>query len=459
MNKNILLKTDSYKYSHWLQYPPKTNTVFSYIESRGSDKDLFPNAVFYGLQIFLKEYLSKPFTLADIDQAEKFAKLHGEPFNREGFEYILDVHKGFFPVVIKAVPEGTVVPEKNVMVTVESTDPKCYWVASFVETMLLRAVWYPTTVATLSYYCRKKIQKYMDVSCDNLDGIVFKLHDFGGRGVSSSESAALGGSAHLVNFFGTDTVEGAVCANEFYDIEMSGFSIPAAEHSTITAWGKENEVEAYRNMLRNFAKPGSLVACVSDSYDIFKACELWGTVLKDEVINSGATIVIRPDSGDPAPTVLACLNILGELFGYTINKKGYKVLNYVRLIQGDGINYFSIGDILDLIVQAKWSVDNVAFGMGGGLLQQVNRDTLKFAMKCSAIDIDGEWFDVYKESVGKVSKKGRLSLYNYNGSLTTQKIESAKDVLNMDDVLQVVYENGILYNLTTFAEVRKRAWG
>lgn len=456
---NLILRTDSYKASHWVQYPPKTEGYFGYIESRGGE---FDKTLFFGLQIFLKRYLSEPINQEMIDEATDFFARHGEPFNKEGWEYILKTYDGYIPVKIKAVPEGKVIPTKNVLVTVEVIDPNCFWVGSYIETALLRAVWYPTTVATNSYYCKKIIKRYLDITSDDPDGqIPFKLHDFGGRGVSSGESAEIGGAAHLVNFMGSDTVEGIWLANKIYKSDMSAFSIPAAEHSTITAWGKDNEVEAYRNMLKQFAKPGALVAVVSDSYDIYNAASvLWGETLKQEVIDSEAIVVIRPDSGDPVEVVLKVAEILGNKFGITINNKGFKVLNNVRIIQGDGININSIKEILDNVVKNKWSVDNFAFGMGGGLLQQVNRDTLMFAMKCSAVKVDGEWVDVYKQPItddNKVSKKGRLSLYEKDGNYITTQMEKRAWVGSAVEVLVPVFENGKVLKEYTLDEVRANA--
>src|SRR2546427_334888 len=156
-------------------------------------------------------------------------------------------------------------------------------------------------------------------------------------------------------------------------------------HSTITSWGREREVDAYRNMLRQFGKPGAIVAVVSDSYDIYRAIsEHWGTTLRDAVIASGATLVIRPDSGDPVEVVAESLRRLDEAFGHVINGKGYRVLNHVRVIQGDGINPDMIRAILQRITYDGYAADNIAFGMGGALLQRLDRDTQKFALKCSA---------------------------------------------------------------------------
>ncbi|HET7358780.1 MAG TPA: nicotinate phosphoribosyltransferase, partial [Rhodanobacteraceae bacterium] len=298
---NLLLNTDSYKASHWLQYPPGTEATFLYLESRGGRHD---RTLFFGLQAILKRYLSRPITGADIDAARAVLGAHGEPFNEAGWRHILEHHGGTMPVRIRAVPEGAVVPTHQALMTVESTDPRAFWLPSYLETLLLR-VWYPITVATLSWYVRQTIRQFLERTSDDVDGqLPFKLHDFGSRGVSSLESAAIGGAAHLVNFQGTDTLAALGLAREYYHEPMAALSIPAAEHSTITAWGREREVDAYRNMLHHFAKPGALVSVVSDSYDIYHAIgELWGKALRREVIASGAIVVIRPDSGEPVDVV------------------------------------------------------------------------------------------------------------------------------------------------------------
>lgn len=465
----MILDTDSYKYSHAAQYPADANAMFSYIEARKSNLEYHQlrveNVVFFGLQAYLKEYLSKPITQADIDEAEPFVLAHGEPFNRKAWEKVVNVYGGYLPLKISAVPEGTKVAFSNVLVTVECDDPDLFWIASFIEAALVRAVWYPTTVATQSRLCRDIIYKYLRLTSEDPDGqIPFKLHDFGARGVSSKESAGLGGMAHLVNFKGTDTVMGLVYAKLYYGEEMAGFSIPAAEHSTITAWGREFEREAYENMIDQFALNGGkagqfpIFACVSDSYDVFNAGEnIWGDQLKQKVINSGSILVVRPDSGDPVNVTLKLIKILGDKFGYTVNKKGFKVLNNVRIIQGDGVNPESIKNILWFYETEGWSAENIAFGMGGALLQKVDRDTFSFAMKCSAIRRGDEWFEVYKQPVtqpDKVSKKGKLALIEENGKFQTIREEELNGRRNL---LEPVFDGGKLLRDQKFEDVRARA--
>jgi len=458
MTNNIILNADSYKASHFLQYPPNTTHVSSYIESRGGK---YEKALFFGLQFFLKEYLTKPITLADVNEANEFYSLHGVPFHKEGWENIVNKHGGYLPLEIEAVAEGAVNTVKNVMAQVVNTDPECFWLTSYIETAILRAIWYPTTVATLSYYCKQTIKEFLERTADNIDGLPFKLHDFGARGASSMETASLGGAAHLVNFMGSDTLSGILAANRYYNEKMAAFSIPAAEHSTITSWGKENESKAYENMLDQFSGEGKLVAVVSDSYDLWNAIDnIWGDELKQKVIDNGGTVVIRPDSGEPIDIVLKTLQKLMLKFGYRTNSKGFKVLpDYIRVIQGDGVSPDMIRSILFNLELNGISADNLAFGMGGELLQKTDRDTLKFAMKASAVKKDGVWNDVYKDpitDIGKRSKKGRLALVrNTEGS----DVESVRldDLNGRDNLLSPVFRNGEILKDYTLSDVRERS--
>jgi len=464
-NNNILTLTDSYKTSHWKQYPKGTSKVYSYLESRGGK---FNNTMFYGLQYFIKQYLSgQVVTEEKIQRAKKFWDAHLGPnhFNEAGWRHILDNHNGHLPVRIKAVPEGTVVKTGNVLVTVENTDPEVPWLTNFLESILLQ-VWYPTTVGTLSREVKKNLISYLkkttSYNAEEISGVVaFMLHDFGFRGVSSVESSGLGGSSHIINFMGTDTVSAILFAQEFYNTENPlAFSIPASEHSTMTSWGEPFEVKAMKNMLDSY--PTGLVACVSDSFDIIRACrDYWGTALRDKILSRDGRLVIRPDSGDPVQTLKQIFHILWDKFGGTTNDKGFKVLDpHVRVIQGDGVNFESISDICDMMIEEGFSIENIAFGMGGALLQKVDRDTQKFAFKCSSITINGEEAEVRKNPIEinekgervqsfKKSKAGRLKLVN------DQTVEHSHD--EDGDELVEVFLNGKVMKEWTFEEVRERA--
>lgn len=456
MTYSLLLNVDSYKTSHYLQYPAGTQAVSSYIESRGGE---FNKTLFFGLQVFIKQYLMQPITQEQIDEAQAIITSHGLPFNREGWQHILRHHGGYLPTAIEAVAEGEIIPSHNVLLQMINTDEKCAWLTSYLETSLLRAVWYPTTVATKSWHCKQLIKRYLELTADSIDALDFKLHDFGARGASSHETAALGGAAHLINFKGSDTLEAIVMAKRYYQEEMAGFSIPAAEHSTITSWGREGELAAYQNMLTQFAGDNKMVAIVSDSYNLWYAInEMWGGQLKEQVINNGGTVVIRPDSGDPVEVVEQTIEKLMNHFGYSTNSKGYRVLpNYIRVIQGDGISLHSIESILVNLTEKGVSAENITFGMGAELLQKVNRDTHRFAMKASCIKVNDRWRDIYKAPVtdlGKRSKKGRLALINGDSGYETV----LKDELQgRENLLQPVYKNGQLLREQTFTDIRSRS--
>ena len=452
---NILIDTDAYKVSMWQQYPPNTEYVSSYIEARKSD---LGEVTFFGLQPIL-ENLATRITEEDVNFANDYWTAQGLPFNKDGWMAIVTKYGGKLPLKIYAVPEGTRMPHHNVLVQVVNTDPEFFWLTTWVETKLMR-VWYPTTVATLSRSIKDVIYDALKLTADDPDSeIMFKLHDFGARGASSSESASIGGAAHLLNFMGSDTGPALFNAMTYYSAPMTGVaaSIPAAEHSTITSWGRDNESDAFKNMINKFGS--GIVAVVSDSYDIYNAVEnIWGDELKEQVINMQGMLVVRPDSGDPNDVVIKVIELLDKQFGHTINTKGFKVLNNVRVIQGDGVHKGSIKEIIDTLIDNKYSITNIAFGMGGALLQQPERDTLGFAMKASAAKINGEWVDVFKDPItdsGKTSKKGRLALVMHDGEYETWRVEKLPDP--RANFLKVVFENGEVLDNPSWTEVVSRA--
>ncbi|WP_407877497.1 nicotinate phosphoribosyltransferase [Francisella sciaenopsi] len=464
---NLLLMTDSYKHSHPYQYPKDANYLHFYLESRGTvNSDLATHTRFFGLQYYIKKYLSRPITLEMIDEAEEILKAHGLVFYREGFEKILKKYNGYLPVRIRAVREGSLVLLHNVLMTIESTDPELFWLPGLLETLLLK-VWYPTTVATISFNIKKLIKKYLLETADNLDKLEFMLHDFGYRGVSSEESAGIGGAAHLTNFLGTDTLAALQVCKEYYHENMAGYSIPASEHSTMTSWGMGSECErqAFENMIEQFGDNSILYACVSDSWDFKQAVQTW-IDLKDKVKARKANLVIRPDSGDAIDNILYALSELEKAYGSSVNAKGYKVLQKVALIQGDGVSLSLAKSILSAMKKNGFSAENIAFGMGGALLQgnhesSINRDSFKFAIKCSAIKRGDSLIGVKKEPITdptKKSKQGRLDLIkDAKGNYQTIVLDDQYAIgeYHSDSILETYYENGQIKFEQSLADVRK----
>lgn len=456
---NIATLTDAYKETHYGLLPKDTRYMWSYLESRGvSDKGVVPETLMYGTQILLKTYLEGiVLEEEDLQAAADFCKeLFGgfDYFNYDGWKKMYDKYGGKLPIEIRAVPEGTVVPSHNVLVSVVNTDPEFPFIVNFLETILLQMTWYPITVATQSFAIKRLINKWARIT-GGVENNPYHLNDFGFRGVSSTESAGIGGSAHLVNFDGTDTLRGIEYAKFYYDYKtpLYGNSVVASEHSATIVHPKE--LDAYRHFLTQY--PDGLISIVSDSYDLREAICMFGIELKDLIVNRKGKLVVRPDSGFPPTVMVQTLKDLEKYFGTEVNSMGYKTLPpYVGIIYGDFIRYGMIDDICEAAANAGFSTDNFVFGMGGALLQQVNRDTFKFAFKTSAVDRGGVWYDVSKhpaQDMGKKSKAGRLQLLkDENGNFFTAVYNS----LHQDkDCLELVFRNGEILKHYTMDEIRK----
>ena len=461
IENNICLLTDSYKVTHHYFYPEGTEKIYSYLESRVGAE--FNKTIFYGLQYILKKYLEGPVVSQEkIDEADRLIAAHIAEgiFNRDGWQYILDEHDGCLPIEIKAVREGTPVDVGNVLMTVENTDKKSYWLVNYLESLLLQ-VWYPSTVATLSAEVRKLSNFYLEVTGSVKDNLDFMLHDFGFRGATSTESSMLAGSAHLLSFSGTDTIPALTVPGNYYnDSNVYGFSVQATEHSVMTSLGPEGELNQILNVI-NQAKDG-ILSIVIDSYDyrnFLKQAAMSGSELNDAIMNfldvEGNKVVFRPDSGEPVSTTIDCLNILEGGFGSYLTDKGYKVFDSnIGLLWGDGLDYHKIRDILFAMKSNGWAAQNIIFGMGGGLHSSVNRDTQRNAFKCSAQLRDGEWHDIFKNPLdsSKKSKTGRFKLISQDNSFRTIPIDGEGE-----DCLQTVFKNGELLSEDTFGDIKARA--
>ena len=462
---NLLLRTDSYKQTHWKFYPPDLSYMTSYLEARAGGE--YDKVVFFGLQYQIKRYLEgRVVTQTLIEEADAFCKAHfgADYFNRAGWEHVLYEHGGQLPVVIKAVPEGTIVPESNVLLTIQNTCGECPFVVNFVETLLVQ-LWYPCTVATISWHIKQEMRRALDAT-GRTDNLPYMLHDFGYRGATSVEGAAIGGAAHLLNFMGTDTLAAIELLREYYnepDVSNIGRSVAATEHSTMCAWGEKGERRAIQQILETITT--GVVSIVSDSYDVDRVIRdyLSDNFLVDIIGNSDRRVVVRPDSGDPAEMIVNCLERLENGFGSIVNAKGFRVLpDCIRLLYGDGINRRSIPKIMQAVTSAGFALENVLFGSGGGLLQDCNRDTQRFAMKCNRASTgpDGDWYPVFKRPASdstKNSKSGALCLIR---DRVTNELSTA-DIRDVDwrryaEALRVVFKDGTIYCEDTLTEIRAR---
>ena len=420
MKTNLILNADSYKASHFNMYPENSSGQYAYIEARVKNETIIP----FGLQMAIKKYLLTPITLDDIEEAEELITAHGLPFNRDGWLKIVNEYNGLLPITIKGVLEGTPTPSLSPIVTIECEDDDLFWLPSYIETWLQRAIWYPSTIASNDYKNYKILKEYYNRTSDNPNNINYALHCFGARGVTSEESSEIGGLAHLLYFKGTDNLPAIRAAKEYYHSPMAGYSIPATEHSVQCSYGKDNQL-VYLHKVIDGRKAGDIVSIVLDGYDIFRDTELLCSEFKTILPQSGVKVVIRPDSGNPFDIIPKLLIIMDNHFGHTVNSKGFKVLNNVSLIQGDGIDMDMMKGLCAMIENLGYAAETLVYGSGGGLLQKVNRDTYSFAQKTSAMKINGVWVDTVKSPItspDKKSKGGRfdnlsLSTYYHNGKL------------------------------------------
>ena len=516
-NYNLILDVDSYKNDHGRMLKDNVEFLQSSIIPRKNKTDIFTSYVIpFGYIYAIKNYLAKPITLENIDEAEIYFHLHGASFDRKRWEYIVEKYNGYLPLKINAVKEGQHIPMNMPLVRVENTDPKCAWLVSYIETMLLRATWYGTTVATNAHSIKKIVKENAQKTWRNDAFIDYHLHNFGARGGSSLESEIISSMAHAISFSGSDSMQANKAIFELYEqpnvknykelIELlklkqpTGYvsSVIASEHSVSCSNSNyenrddyaiavkmldilEEEINKKEQNGEYFKDTGiqTIVSIVSDTYDIYRFVDKYlGQFLKDRIeklAERGGKIVVRPDSGDPTIIPIEIIKILMNRFGYSTNAKGYKSLPpFLGVLQGDGINTKSIQVILHNLEQEKLSLSNLIFGMGGKLVMPPNgRDEYSFAMKATAQKLknETEWQHLIKDpitDIGKKSHSGHISVYKSEmDKIIVGEIErfeligqsEGEPTFYWKDMMLEVFNNGkiIEENINNFQQIRLEA--
>lgn len=452
---NILSDVDSYKLSHWKLYRKGTTTVYSYVESRGGH---YSHVMFAGLQQLLYSKLGQPITREMIEEMAISVPKHGFSFNREGWEIILNEYGGKLPLLIKAVPEGLVVPVKNALFTIENLDPRLPWLTSYFETMILRDLWTACTIATRIFFMTRRINTNWLANSDTPLS-PFALLDFSSRGVMGHDHSEIGGITYLFHFMGSDNFPAVRAANYYYFEEMSGYSVMAAEHSISCSFGRDNDDDYITNSIAQVDE-GGILSLVGDTWNIFEFAKKVVANHKDEIINKKISFVTRPDSGELVDVLPPIINTLAQGFGTDRNSKGKHVIRYgAKVLQGDGMNErthmypFDIADALGI------APDSIVTAAGGGLLTaDLDRDTNRWAMKASEMVINGERVDIYKDPVtdpGKQSKRGRFALLRDEAGEfhTVNRVNDAED---RADLLEPRYNLSGVINAHTLAQIRER---
>lgn len=458
MSRNICTLTDSYKIGHPSMFPDKTENSYEYFSSRKGA--LYNKTLLFGPQYLIKKnLLGKVLTKEKIDLADNFCMQHfnQDVFKRKRWDHMLEKHGGILPIRIKAVPEGTLIPTDNVLITMEATDEDFYWLSGHLDPLMTHA-WSSSTVATLSREVKIVCKHYLEKTSDTLDPLDFMLHDFGFRGASCVEEAQVQGLGHLVNFKGTDTLVAIELGMEYYNSGVCAYSVPATEHSIMTSLGPDGEEQVLRYLLKRF--PTGILSVVIDSFNHERFITKIAANCKDEILARDGKVVFRPDSGEPVSTTLQILELVEHVFGSSQNGKQNTVLNpKTGVLWGDGIKYIGVRNILHAMKNANFSAENIVFGMGGGLHSSTNRDTQRFAFKSSAQKREGVWHDIFKQptEISKASLKGKQYVYHIEGSHGSDYVTTNVKNDNHIDVLETVLEDGELFRDMTFDEVRKNA--
>lgn len=511
-NLNPLFLEDFYKYSHADFYNPKTEKVYSTFTPRKSRMEDVNKVVVFGIQYLIKRYLIDDFNENFFNRnqdeiVKEYLRLTKNTIGDTGIgeQRIRDLHNlGYLPIKICALEEGTLCPMRVPMLTIENTLPQFYWITNFLETLICNTLWLPCTSATTSLQYKKILKKWADLTCDNNDHLKFQAHDFSLRSMSSIESGAISGVAHLLNFVGTDTIPAICYAEKYYNAnvenELVASSIKATEHSvqetnilfnnyTDLAQG---ELENLKDILNRMGSKTTF-SYVADTYNLWDFLTKVLPQLKDEILNREGKLVVRPDSGDPCDIICgyntktffddyrgidkSCrlkteedtpyyneinkgvVEILWDIFGGTINSKGYKVLNpHIGAIYGDSITQQRAEEICKRLESKGFASSNVVFGIGGFSFQYVTRDTFGFALKATYGIVDGKEIQLYKDPITdsgeKKSQKGKVCVFKgTDGELTYQDGLNGNSLVH-ENLLLPVFENGELLRETSLNEIR-----
>jgi nicotinamide phosphoribosyltransferase len=462
----FLIQTDSYKAGHAQMYPD-VQEMTAYMECRGAFGEAPDDRIlFYGMRYLYETVITRKITMKDIEEADAWYAHHGVGesqfyYPRDLWLAVVNENDGNIPLQIKALPEGTVMYPHIPFIQITARG-KFARLVTWLETRLTH-IWSPIVTATKSRlvwdYLREKFKTSVDDDMQWL--LASRLHDFGYRGVSSEETAMTTGCAHLVTFNGSDTMSAGWLATQFNDGNPVGESVLASEHSVMTSW--DTELEAVKHLI-NIAPEGAILSVVADSYDYDNFLQNILPLIAPLSNAKNILFVIRPDSGEPVIQVEKALFWGEKAFGSTVNSKGYKVLTGAAVLQGDGLDYGMLCRIADMVEHKRFSAQVVAYGMGGGLLQKQNRDTLRIATKLSRVVFaDGRVEDRMKHpksDMTKVSLPGALAVYEQGGALTVVPEGTNGWVDNRIniDLLVTIWDNGPTgYKFDNFDAIRARA--
>ncbi len=436
---------DGYKLDHRRHYPRGTTQVYSNWTPRTSRVAGHTEAVFLGGQVFRQKILTKDFNEnffgRSVDEVCKHYARRVNGYlgpNSIGTDHVRALHGlGYLPLCFREIPEGTPVPLKVPMLTVENTHPDFAWLTNYFETIMSNNLWMSCTSATTARGFRRMLEKAARKTGSAPEFVDWQGHDFSMRGLPGLEAAQLSGIGHLLYFTGTDTIPAIDCIEEWYGAPedyLIGGSVAATEHSVMCAGGEGGELETIERLLDLYET--GILSVVSDTWDLWHVLTVILPKLKNRITSRNGKFVVRPDSGIPAdilcgdpnapdgsPASKGVIQLLWETFGGTTTATGHKLLDsHIGAIYGDSIRCDNGDEIMARLAAKGFASANVVFGIGSYTYQYVTRDSYGFAMKATWVMINGEGRDIYKtpktDTGMKNSARGRLAVVRTDGEFT-----------------------------------------
>lgn len=477
-------------------------------------------AVVFGIQYFIKEYLMKQFQEDFFNKPKDVAvaefKRRVDTFlgpNNVGTKHIEELHDlGYLPIRIKALPEGTLCPIRVPALTFINTHPDFFWLTNYFETLISTTLWLPMTSATTARLYKKELIRHARKTGFKDVDLNFLIHDFSMRGMAGVEAAIMSGMGHMTSFCGSETIPAIAGLEEYYNAnaekELIAATIPATEHSVMCAGGKEDELETFKRLITE-VYPQGFVSIVSDTWDFWQVMTNYLPRLKDTILARDGRVVIRPDSGDPVDIICGvnpanyigvdgkhyyfkdygmsdwvedvvvdgiktypekyeqylvteaqlkgAYKILWDIFGGTVNEKGYKVLNpKVGIIYGDSITLERQKEIYKRLEERGFAATNLVLGVGSYTYQYKSRDSLGFAMKATWCQVNGEGREIFKDPKTddgtKKSLKGLICVQG-DGDKYVAEDQVTKEQ-EEKGYLQTVFEDGKLVKEWTLSQIR-----
>jgi nicotinamide phosphoribosyltransferase len=488
MKNNPLLMTDGYKSSHHQMYPEGTTVVYSNFTPRNTKympegaTDIVVAGNQYVIQSIFELYQENFFNKSKsvvCGEAKRFLSSYlGCDYDVSHFEALHDL--GYLPIVVKGLEEGTIIDAKIPTLTICNTLPQFFWLPNFLETLISSLLWKPMHSASMALGYKKILTKWAKKTDENNLGFVnFQAHDFSFRGMQHPEAAISSGLGFLTSFMGTDTIPTLQAAEYYYATIDVAFSVPASEHSVMTAYGKEEEIEGFKRLMKQF--PTGILSVVSDSFNLWQVLTKFLPELKEEILARDGKLVIRPDSGDPVDIICGynpdfnkggyiplkgtenmphnkgVIELLWDVFGGTVNEQGYKVLDsHIGCIYGDSITMERAEQICARLEAKGFASTNIVFGVGSYSMGYATRDNQGGAIKATYCEVNGVGREIFKDPVTddgtKKSAKGLVGVFIENGK------HVLKDQLTWEEenkgLLNTIFEDGEFYNQITLTQIR-----